>query len=136
MNAFPLKFPGRGWVSVDGQFPQIFEWETRWATRKFSLQRIPARWNWVEKLVFCAVFIYLFIICLFIVCFYVCFFNYFKGVVCWFMHQFCGLVPWGLWWAISVFWWVSSGLICSSLNLMLDEMKNLPSFLICCCYCL
>ena len=25
MNAFPLKFPGRGWVSVDGQFPQIFE---------------------------------------------------------------------------------------------------------------
>ena len=38
--------------------------------------------------------------------------------------------------AIYVFWWVSSGFICSPLDLMQDVMKSLPSFLIYCCYCL
>ena len=53
---------------------------------------------WVEKLVFCAVFIYLFVYYLFIYCLFVCLlFNYFKGAVCCFMHQLCGLAPWGLW---------------------------------------
>ena len=37
---------------------------------------------------------------------------------------------------ISVFWWVSSGLICSPVDLMHDVMKSSPSFLIYCCYCL
>ena len=125
-----------GRVSVDGQFPQIFEWEIRWATRNFSLRRISARWNWVEKFVFCAVFNYLFVYYAFIYCWFICLlFNYFKGAVFWFRHQFCGLAPWVLGGG-SVFWWVSSGLICSPLDLMQDVMKSLPSFLIYCCYCL
>ena len=66
-------FSSRGWVSVDGQSPQIFWWETQWATRNFSLWKISAQWNWMEKLVFCVVFIYLFFLCLFIGCLYVCF---------------------------------------------------------------
>ena len=120
---FPLISWWGGWVSVEGQFPQIFGWETRWATRNFSLQRISARWNWVEKLVFCAVFIYLFVCYLFIYCLFVCLlFNYFNGAVCCFMHQLCGLAPCGLGGAISVFWWVSSGLICSPLDLMQGKM--------------
>ena len=49
-------------------------------------------------------------------------------------RRFC-FVRWGLG-AISVFWCVSSGLVCSPLDLMQDVMKSLPSFLIYCCYCL
>ena len=78
----------------------------------------------MEKLAFCALFIYLFVYYLFIYCVSVyLLFNYFNGAVCWFMHHICALAPlglWGLWGAISVFWWVSSGLICSSLDLMQD----------------
>ena len=86
-----------GGVSVDGQFPLIFGWETRWATRNFSLRRISARWNWMEKPMYYAVFIYLFVYYLFIYCLFACLlFNYFNGAVCCFMHQLCGLAPWGL----------------------------------------
>ena len=46
-----------------------------------GLPRIFARGNWMEKLAFCAVFIYLFIICLFVVCLCVCFLIIFKGLV-------------------------------------------------------
>ena len=96
-----------GRVSVDEQFAQIFGWDIRWATRNFSLRRISARWNWVEKLVFCAAFIYFFVYYLFIYCLFVCsLFNYFKGAVCWFMHQLYDLARWvfrrGGWGAISV----------------------------------
>ena len=45
------------------------------------LSRISAQGNWIEKLVFCAMFIYLFIICLFIVCLCVCFSIILKGLV-------------------------------------------------------
>ena len=45
----------------------------------------------------CTVFIYLFVYDVFIYCLFVCFlFNYFKRAACWFMHQLCGLAPWGL----------------------------------------
>ena len=74
---------------------------------------------------YCAVFIYLFVYYLFIYCLFACLlFNYFNGAVCCFMHQLCGLAPWGLGGggAISVFWWVSSGLICSPLDLMQGKM--------------
>ena len=67
-------------------------------------------------------FIYLFIYCLF-VCLL---FNYFKEAVCCFMHQLCGLAPWRLGvggGAISLFWWVSSGLIYSPLALMEGKMR-------------
>ena len=41
--------------------------------------------------------VYLFVFSLFIYWLFVCLlFNYFKGPVCWFMHQLCGLAPWGL----------------------------------------
>ena len=92
--------------------------------QSFSLRRISARWNWVEKLVFCVLFIYLLVCNLFIYCLFVCLlFNYFKGAVCYLMHQLCGLAPWGLGWGtISMFWWVSSGLICSPLDLMQGKM--------------
>ena len=86
-----------------------------------------------EACVLLCLFYYLFIHCLF-VCLL---FNFFKGAVCWFMHQLCGLAPLGFGGGgISVFWWVSSGLICSPLDSMQDLMKSLPSFLIYCCYCL
>ena len=58
--------------------------------QSFSLRRISARWNWVEKLVFCVLFIYLLVCYLFIYCLFVCLlFNYFKGAVCYLMHQLC-----------------------------------------------
>ena len=72
MKAFPLSSWWR-WVSVDGQFSQILGWETQWATRNFSLWRISARWNWVEKLLISTVFIYLFVYYLLIYYFFVCF---------------------------------------------------------------
>ena len=76
---------------------------------------------------FSAVFIYLFVYYLFIYYLFVCLlFNYFKEAVCCFMHQLCGLAPWGLGvggGAISLFWWVSSGLIYSPLALMEGKMR-------------
>ena len=49
----------------------------------------------MEKLAFCAAFFfYLFVYYFFIYCLFVCLrFNYFKGAVCYFMHQLCGLAP-------------------------------------------
>ena len=35
----------------------------------------------------CLLFAYLLLFCLL--------FNYFNGAVCWFMHELCGLAPWG-----------------------------------------
>ena len=77
----------------------------------------------------CAVFIYLFVYYLFIYRLFVyLLFNYFKGAVCCFMNQLFGLAPWGLGGgggggvAISVFWWINSGLICSPLDLMQGKM--------------
>ena len=47
-----------------------------------GLPRISTRRNWMEKLVFCAVFIYLSVYYLFIYClFFVCFLIIFKGLV-------------------------------------------------------
>ena len=69
-----------------------------------------------------SLFIYLLIICLFIACLCVCFLVTLR-------EQLCGLAPWGGGEGpISVFWWVSSGLICSAVDLMQDVMKSLPSF--------
>ena len=82
------------WLSVGRQFPQIFQWKTRRATRNLGLRRISTRENWVEKLVFSAVFVYLFVYYLFNYCLFVCLlFIYFKGAVFWVMHQLCGLAP-------------------------------------------
>ena len=104
----------QGVVCVGGQFPEIFGWETRLATQSLSLRRISARGNWVEKLVFCVEFIYLFLFYLFIYCLFVCLlFNYFKGAIVWFSAL-------GRGGTISVFWWVSSCLICSPVDLMQD----------------
>ena len=53
----------------------------------------------LQEILVCAVFIYLFVYYLFIYCLFICLlFNYFKGVgvVCYFMHQLCGLASWGL----------------------------------------
>ena len=59
------------------------------AARNLGFRRISARGNWMGKLLFCAVFIYLFIDCLFVCLLFI----YFKGAVCWVMYQLCDLAP-------------------------------------------
>ena len=91
----------REWVSVDRQFPQIFEWETRWATRNFSLRKISAQWNEKRSLggEACAlrcVYLFICLLCVHLLFVYSLPFNYFKEAVCWLMHQLCGLAPWSL----------------------------------------
>ena len=85
-----------GWVSVGGQFPQI-SGRIAWGTAEtLRLRRISARGNWVEKLVFCVVFIYLFIYYLLIYYLFIyLLFIYFKGAVYHVMHQFYSLALWG-----------------------------------------
>ena len=89
-----------------------------------SLQSISARGNWVEKLAFCVDFIFLFVSYLFIYCLFVCLLITLRK-----QSEEGGRG------AISVFWWVSSSLICSPVDLMQNVMQSLPSFLIYCCYC-
>ena len=107
MKAFPLNFMvGGGFLLTD-------------SFHRFSGEKSGE----LQEILVCAVFIYLFVCYLFIYCLFVCLlFNYFNGAVCCFMHQLCGLAPCGLGGAISVFWWVSSGLICSPLDLMQGKM--------------
>ena len=78
-----------------------------------------------EACVLCCV--YLFTYCLFVCLLFI----YFKGAVCWVIHQSCGLVSLekgvggyfcGVFWQ---FWWAISGLFCSHVGLMQDVMKSL-----------
>ena len=76
---------------------------------------------WVEKLVFCAVFIYLFvcyvfIYCLFVVCFLITLRKLFDGSCIDYVVQHRGA-----WRAICVFWWVTSGLFSFGYDAGYDE---------------
>ena len=96
IRAFLINFlveEEEGWVSVGGQFLQIFRWKTWGATQNLSLWTVSPKGNWMEELVFCAVVIYLLVYYFFIYCLFVCLlFIYFYRAVCWVMHQLCGLV--------------------------------------------
>ena len=91
---------------------------------------------------FSAVFIYLFVYYLFIYYLFVCLlFNYLKEAVCCFMHQLCGLAPWGLGKGGGGYFCVLAGelwpnIFSFAFDARQDVMKSLPSFLIYCCYCL
>ena len=133
MKAFPLNFLVGGWFLLTDSFHRfsgekpsgLHEVQFTEDLRKVKLSG--------EACVLCCV--YLFIIYLFIACLYVCFLitlrELFVGSCINYVAQHRG--GWG---AISVFWWDSSGLNCSPLDLMQYVMKSLPSSLIYCCHCL
>ena len=84
MKAFLLNFlvrPGRGGAGVlllDSFHTFSDEHPGGLHDILVGLPRISARGNWMKKLVFCAVFIYLSVYYLFIYCLFVCLlFNYF-----------------------------------------------------------
>ena len=127
MKAFPLNFVvGRGVLLTDSF--QRFSSEKPGGLHEILVcgGSPHGEIGWRSLYFVLSFFIYLFLICLFIACLCICFLITLR-------EQLCGLAPWG---AISVFWWVSSGLICSPVDLMQDVMKSLPSFLIYCYYCL
>ena len=144
MKAFLLNFLVEGWGGEGGCSRSVstdFRVKDPWGCTKSWFSEDLCTGNWMEKLVFCAVFISLFVHYLFIYCLCVCLlFIYFYGAVCWVMRQLCGLTPleggryfYGVVWQ---FWWVSCSLFCSPMGLMQDVMKSLPSFLTYCHYCL
>ena len=100
MKAFPLNFLAG--VGFCGQFHRFLSEKPGGLHEILVCWRYPhgemRREAWVEKLAFCAVFIYLFICLLCVYLLLVCslLFNYFKEAVCWLMHQLCGLAPWSL----------------------------------------
>ena len=94
MHAFPLNFMVGGRFLLKDSFHRFSGEKPGELHEIFFCGGFPhGEIEWRSLCFALCLFIYLFIYCLF-VCLL---FNYFKGAVCCFMHQLCGLAPWGLW---------------------------------------